>query len=274
MKKLPDKIIIYTLSDPITLDIRYVGITSKTLEYRYKRHFYDKKNYKKRKWFKQLDDISLRPIIEELDVVDFDGWEFWEKWYISLFKSFGFDLVNLTEGGEGMFGYIHTEETKQKIREKRKLQIFTEKTLDKLSEVNMGNLKAFNKKHSKEVNILKSKNQRGKFGGTILKISVDGNIEKFDSISDAGDSIGLKQNNIWYACRERKDKLYKGFYWKYENENEIQSKNSDKISYDILYRMYIKEKISGQKIADIYGCSGNKIYSLLKKYNLMVNEKL
>jgi len=205
MKKLPDKIIIYTLSDPITLDIRYVGITSKTLEYRYKRHFYDKKNYKKRKWFKQLDDISLRPIIEELDVVDFDGWEFWEKWYISLFKSFGFDLVNLTEGGEGMFGYIHTEETKQKIREKRKLQIFTEKTLDKLSEVNMGNLKAFNKKHSKEVNILKSKNQRGKFGGTILKISVDGNIEKFDSISDAGDSIGVKQNNIcWRGRRDRR----------------------------------------------------------------------
>lgn len=45
-----EKVIIYTLADPITNDVRYVGITTRDLNYRYKRHFYDKKNYKKNKY--------------------------------------------------------------------------------------------------------------------------------------------------------------------------------------------------------------------------------
>lgn len=269
MKEPPDKITIYTLSDPITLEIRYVGITSNTLEYRYKRHFYDKKNYKKRKWFKQLEKVSLKPIIEELEVVDFEGWKFWEQWYISLFKTFGFDLVNLTEGGEGMFGYKHTEETKQKIREKRKNQIFTKETREKLSEVRMGNSNAYNKKHSQIKNSLKSKNQRGKYSSPILRISENGEVIKFKSISDAGDSVGVTQNNIWYACTKRKGKLFRGYYWKYENENKKQIKNHIDISYDELYEKYIKEGLSGKKIGEFYNCSGGKIYRLLKTYNLM-----
>ena len=134
-----------------------------------------KKNYKKSKWFKSLKEQSLKPIIEELDIVNFDGWQFWEQWYISLFKTYGFNLLNLTEGGEGMFGYKHTDATKQIIKEKRKNQIFNDETLNKFSINNIGNKKALNKKHTLEKNQLKSINQRGKFGGEILRISPEDN---------------------------------------------------------------------------------------------------
>jgi len=43
-------------------------------------------------------------------------------------------LRNLTNGGEGMSGYKHTEESKKIIREKRKHQVFTDETRKKLSE--------------------------------------------------------------------------------------------------------------------------------------------
>jgi hypothetical protein len=43
-------------------------------------------------------------------------------------------LRNLTDGGDGMSGYKHTEESKKIIKEKRKHQVFTEKTRKKLSE--------------------------------------------------------------------------------------------------------------------------------------------
>ena len=243
-----EKVIIYTLADPITNDVRYVGITTRDLNYRYKRHFYDKKNYKKNKWFKSLKEQSLKPIIKELDTVDFDGWQFWEQWYISLFKTYGFNLVNLTEGGEGMFGYKHTNETKEKIKEKRKNQIFTEETRELLSISSMKNKYALNKKHSIEQNKSKSINQRGKFGGEIIRTDIYNNSILFKSIRDAGESIGLLHKNIWYACTTRKGKLYKGYYWKYKDESKIQKKNNDKISYDYLYQKYIVEKVSGQNI--------------------------
>ncbi len=268
INNLPDKVKIYTLSDPITFEVRYVGITTNTLEYRYKRHFYDKKNYKKNKWFKQLKSKSMMPIIEEIDVVDFDGWQFWEKWYISLFKTFGFDLVNLTEGGEGMFGYKHTEATKLKIKEKRKMQIFTEDTRKKLSKVRIGNSYALGKKHSKFKNNLKSQTQRGKYSSSIIRTSENGDVKKFKSISDAGDSVSVTQNNIWYACTKRKGKLFRGYYWKYENEKEKQFKNNIKIPYDDLYEKYIKEELPVKKIGEFYNCSLNKIYRLIKKYKL------
>ena len=43
-------------------------------------------------------------------------------------------LRNLTDGGEGMSGYKHTEESKKIIKEKRKNQVFTDETRKKLSE--------------------------------------------------------------------------------------------------------------------------------------------
>ena len=53
-------------------------------------------------------------ILETIDEIPTNEWKFWEKHYISLFKSWGFILVNKNEGGGGEL--YRSEETKQKLR--------------------------------------------------------------------------------------------------------------------------------------------------------------
>lgn len=90
---------IYTLADPISGEVKYVGKTIRPLKRRLSEHMYSTKrhNYKLTSWIKSLNS---EPIIELVDEVEFENWQFWEKHYISLFKSFGFNLKNISEGGE------------------------------------------------------------------------------------------------------------------------------------------------------------------------------
>lgn len=118
-------ITIYTLKDPITNEVRYIGKTKRKLVDRMYSHT---SNYKlekeksyKNSWIKSLKNKNLKPIIEELDLVEENNWEFWEQFYINLFRSWGFKLTNMTKGGEGSsggkgcLGYKHTEEAKKRI---------------------------------------------------------------------------------------------------------------------------------------------------------------
>ena len=50
-----------------------------------------------------------------LDEVDDSEWKFWEKHYISLFKSWGFKLENKNNGGGGPTTIIFSEERNKKI---------------------------------------------------------------------------------------------------------------------------------------------------------------
>lgn len=67
-------------------------------------------------------------------------------------------LQNRTDGGDGISGFIHTEETKDKIKSKLKCRIFTEKHKQKISENRKGkssgiNHQNFGKKHSEETKL-------------------------------------------------------------------------------------------------------------------------
>ncbi len=258
---------IYSLSDPRNGYIRYIGMTSKDLNYRLRKHLHCKANYLKVRWIKELKELKLKPIIEEIDIVPFENWQFWESWYIDLFRYYGFNLFNLTNGGDGTFGHKHTLETKKILREKRSLQTFSNETLEHLSKVRMNNKNAYGKKHTDEMKLNKSNTQRGKFGGTILREDKNGDVIEFRSIKDAADSINKSYKDIWYACTKREGKLYKGYYWRYK-DNIKQKKNNDLITKEYLHQKYIIERISGEKIGIELNCSCNKIYRLIKKYKL------
>lgn len=105
---------IYTLEDPITNDIRYVGKTSRSIKIRYQEHLYDCKKGKaySSRWINKLSKKGLEPIVREIDSCNNNGSEL-EKFYISKYKSIGCKLTNLTEGGEGLIGYKHSEECKK-----------------------------------------------------------------------------------------------------------------------------------------------------------------
>ena len=108
---------IYSLSDPITNEVRYIGKTN-NLSKRLIGHLYDSKsfNHYTARWIRSLKEKGFKPKIESIDYVGVEEWEFWEIHYISLFKSWGFRLTNGTDGGDGRSpGFIVSEETRKKL---------------------------------------------------------------------------------------------------------------------------------------------------------------
>jgi group I intron endonuclease len=103
------EVYIYTLSS--NDDIRYVGRTF-NVNKRFRQHINEsyKNNTHKSNWIRKVKNIN----IEIVDVCDEDNYSFWEQHYISLYKSWGFNLLNMTIGGEGISGYKYTEEDKLK----------------------------------------------------------------------------------------------------------------------------------------------------------------
>ncbi len=108
---------IYSLSDPITSDVRYIGKANNPKR-RYANHLFAFDNFHKSRWIKSLLNKELKPILEIIDEVPITEWQFWEQHYISLYKSWGFNLTNISTGGDGggVFGWRATDETKARMR--------------------------------------------------------------------------------------------------------------------------------------------------------------
>lgn len=99
---------IYELFDPIKNIPFYIG-KSNTPYKRLKTHisdiYYKNKsriNYDKIKVLESILSRNKKPILNILDEVKESEWQFWEKHYISLYRSWGFNLTNLTVGGDGI----------------------------------------------------------------------------------------------------------------------------------------------------------------------------
>lgn len=110
---------IYELRDPRDLECspRYIGITSKALDKRLSNHLtYSKLNSSKNHkndWIKFLFKQNIKPTIHLIEEVI--GWDYaceCEKYWIKEFKGQGCNLTNATNGGEGLFGFIYTEQQK------------------------------------------------------------------------------------------------------------------------------------------------------------------
>jgi hypothetical protein len=93
---------IYTLTDPITNEIRYVGKANR-IDERYKAHLNRARKHQihKKNWIESLRKKGLKPIISIVDIVLINDWQFWETYWISQMKTWGFNLINYTNGGDG-----------------------------------------------------------------------------------------------------------------------------------------------------------------------------
>lgn len=142
---------IYSLSDPESEEIRYVGKTVDPFN-RFWGHIHEAKNNikgkneDKAKWIKSLLEKGIRPKLDILEEVLTEVWEEKEKEWINKYEREGNNLLNKTKGGKtGIIsenckialsksknrgrkkGTKHSEETKEKIRAKRALQVITYK---------------------------------------------------------------------------------------------------------------------------------------------------
>lgn len=91
---------IYVLKEPLSLNIRYVGVTCTTLSARLSQHIYDSKKggTYKRNWIQSLIKKDLKPLIEVIEECNFENYQEREIYWISYYD----DLTNTDIGGNGV----------------------------------------------------------------------------------------------------------------------------------------------------------------------------
>ena len=108
--------IIYGLFDPRDDKIKYIGYTSTTLALRLQNHYSEafsltsfRRNSFKNKWIRELKELGIRPLIKEIEKVDFSERKEKEIYWI---KHYGRkNLFNETNGGDtclGLFIFIRS----------------------------------------------------------------------------------------------------------------------------------------------------------------------
>jgi group I intron endonuclease len=138
---------IYTLSDPLTKEIRYVGQTINNPSKRLAQHIHQEKRSKGRlthvnSWIRNLKKEGCLPVLEIIDECEIEELNNKEIYYIAELKK-KYNLCNHSEGGVGCRGIKHSEESKQK-------RLLTLKTS-----------KAWAEKHKKHSLIMKEKYKKG-----------------------------------------------------------------------------------------------------------------
>jgi group I intron endonuclease len=223
---------IYTLSHPITGEIRYIGKTCQiSLEKRLNEHIYEcsRSRRKSTNWTQSLLKQNLRPKIEALEECSCEEAISIESYWIYQFTAWGFNLLNHSFGGEGgyrqeteeqkksrservrgnknpFFGKTHSEETKLKISKAKKGQKMPQSHIDSCKR-RMANFKPSQKSID---NMIK------KTAKPVLQLDLEGNlIKRWPTINGCGRDGGFLACKIIECCKGRR-KTHKGFRWMYE----------------------------------------------------------
>lgn len=245
------KYTIYKLIDPITNEVRYIGLTFNSLKQRLKSHLSEKSKSHKSNWIQMLKSKGLKPIIEsiECDIATYDECCEKEIYYIDRYISEGYNLTNMASGGNKnkkmsdttikrmsdsqierykSYRLIHSDETKLELSKSTKKRFENEREREKL--------RISNKKYED------SKTPDQKLNDILIQnpkkvIQYDkamNFISEYPSINNAAKLNNLHDSNISKCCKH-KVKLVGGYIWrfdgdlippKYKNRKEI-------IQYDI-----------------------------------------
>ncbi len=121
---------IYALKNPTTNEIVYIGKT-KNVERRMKDHHRIEKRIRCKldKWKVQMGKLGLKPDMEILLECDEKDVNEKEKYFIKLYTENGCNLLNMTEGGDGLQN--PSDEVRRKIGEKSRGRIVSDETRKK-----------------------------------------------------------------------------------------------------------------------------------------------
>ena len=114
--------IVYRLSDPRSGEIRYVGVTHQKLRYRLVKHLSAARNGRPQyvsAWIRTVLSAGIEPIIEILEE-GIGNWVEAEMRQVLAHKEAGHRLTNLTDGGDGIIGLRHSEESKRLMSIRRR----------------------------------------------------------------------------------------------------------------------------------------------------------
>lgn len=177
------KYYIYTLTDPIDNDIKYIGKT-KDMKDRMRRHM-GESNLKdlwipKNKWIKWLKNQGLKPIMEMLDEGDENNINSLEIYWICQFKTWGYKLKNRTNGGEGVEYWTGKKLSKEHILKK-----------------------VMNNPRRKDI--------------CEYEIGTDKLVIKYTSAIEASRKTGHKPETISNSCKGKTIPGKHGVYWRYKD---------------------------------------------------------
>lgn len=241
-------IFIYILKDPVTNEVKYCGKTN-DIKVRLIGHLKDKRhNKEKYQWISDVKSKGLKPILEVIDEVDDSDWDFWEKYWISQLKTWGFSLFNKTDGGEySVTGFKHSDDVKKKISEYQLGRKLSDEWKDNISKGRKGII--FSDKHLENLSnshiVLLPNNIKPVYQ---IDVNTGEILNKFNSITDAYIYLELDSKNsslISTACKGKVKVAY-GYYWCYVDKyNDFIYKE-----YNRVYNPILQFDINGNLIKE------------------------
>ena len=150
---------IYTLIDPITNEIRYVGKSVRPKE-RLQNQCNEKSNTYRCHWVQSLLKLGLRPIQIIIEKLPLDqDWQSRERYWIKKFREDGFNLTNCTDGGDGVPNL--SGESKERMAKTWVGRKHKPETLLKISAASKGRKKTPEQKEVMRLKMLGRKNDWG-----------------------------------------------------------------------------------------------------------------
>jgi hypothetical protein len=170
---------------------------------------------------------GIKPEMFILEEIDSKDWKFWEKWYISLFQSWGFILDNKNKGGGGVM--LHTKETKDKISQSlngkqrskeskvkmRKSALGRHHTLEQSEKLSQSLKKYYSKNKGSFKDKIHTEKTKEKLSKPIQSFDKNGNlIGDYPSLKSAGKAHKTHSGNIIKSIK--RNGSFHGLIWKYK----------------------------------------------------------
>lgn len=213
---------VYKITNKVNGKI-YIGITNQGSGVRYYKHWSDARKGDPCPIHKAMAKYGKENF--RLEIIDFadtyDELKEKEKFYIKKFNSMDRSVgYNLTEGGDGTFGRLHSEETKEKIRQKALGRKASEEAKKRMSESRKGKCSAKMKSHLQEISKIRCHK--------VYQYDKDLNfIAEYESIRKASEATGLNRDTIRLQLKNPPKNLNDWrikFIWKdYKIENAAQA---------------------------------------------------
>lgn len=210
---------IYTLKDPTTNEIKYVGKTSQSLKRRLSLHLSVARNRihisHTSNWIKSLLDNNQYPLIEELDFIEDEDWEWLEQYWISQLKQWGFKLTNQTDGGVGNVRQKSLKNTKR-----GSWLIGKRRSKEACNNISKGLKELYRRRSYSEEGRLKIQKTVTELQGkkvVQMDLKTREYIKTFSSRNEAARAMKIDSATI-YRCCIGKFKSAAGFFWMYYDD--------------------------------------------------------
>jgi len=209
-------IYIYGLTDPVTGEIRYIGKSIRPIE-RLANHCNEVSKCHRSNWIQGLRKQGLKPGMVILERINGDWpWQESEKYWISYGRKNGWDLVNNTNGGDGVSGL--SGESKERMS---KTWIGRKHRPDSIIKIIAA---VSGRKHSNETKIKMSESHKGRNITWGDKLSESNRKLNNDDVNNI--NLLIKSNikvkdiaSIYNVHRTTISKIKKGVYFdKYRNK--------------------------------------------------------